>query len=78
MEVEGVIHAPVQAMLRAGREKGIFFLTMRRINLPLQGRDSCGGNVWMLQITQERLHCAGIKFQQCWIFFVGFVTAMLN
>lgn len=28
-----------------------------------------GGNDWMLQITQESVYYAGIKFQQCWILF---------
>lgn len=51
------------------RKKRIFFLSLMCFNLPLQGWDSCSDNVWMLQITQESMYCASIKFQQCWILF---------
>lgn len=56
-------------LARAVRKKRIFFLSLMCINLLLQGWDSCSGNVWMLQITQESVYCAGIKFLQCWILF---------
>jgi len=67
---------------RAVRKKRIFFLSLTRINLPLQAWDSCGCSVWMLQITQESVCCAGIRFQQGWIlfgiFFFYSTTAVLN